>query len=48
MGVYCGIKTKFVPLDLYFGMLAQPDYQLLKLGSLRHFLISFGYQAAIK
>ena len=47
MGVNLGIKTKFIPMGLYFGLVAQLDYQLLKLGSLRHFLIVLGYQVAI-
>ena len=41
-------QTKFIPLDLYSGLVPQLDYQLLKLGSLRHFLIASGYQAVIK
>ena len=48
MGVNLGIKTKFIPIGLYFGLVAQLDYQFLKLGSLRQFLIVLGYQGAIK
>ena len=48
MGINLGIKTKFIPLDLHLGLVDQLDYHLLKLGSLRQFLIAAGYQAANK
>ena len=48
MGINLGIKTKFIPLDLHLGPVDQLDYHLLKLGSLRQFLIAAGYQAANK
>ena len=48
MGVNLGIKTKFIPLDLYLGLVDHLDYHLLKLGSLEQFRIATGYQAAIK
>ena len=48
MGVNFGIKAKYIPLDLYFELVAQLDYKMLKLDSLRQFLVALGYQTTIK
>ena len=39
MKVNFGTKTKFIPLDLHFGLVAKLGYQLLKLGNPKKFLV---------
>ena len=48
MGVNFGTKAKYIPFDLYFELVAQLGYKMLKLDSLRQFLVALGYQTTIK
>ena len=40
-------KTKFILLDLHFGLVAKLGYQLLKLGNPKEFMVFSGYHYMI-